>query len=1091
MAGKAACDGIPDMSNMLYSTAISDLATDRPSSLASASDAALALTSLIDFSTSLWRPPRNVKDFIAALVSLKVEGPLTLVERLEERFKLGEGGQFVVYSNKLLDDTDCSTATNLENVAVKKCLTFQDVSASKTVDLLSPQYQTQVHDMLLEVAALRDARLNCHRNIVELIGYGVEMDAWHQTPFLVMSLAIGDLSHFLSIQRTWDVLQQLCLDVGCGLDLIHHCGLVHGDLKPLNILVFEDPHQGAYVAKLADFGFSIGELDTHNEGLVNLPGCSHGWAAPEVELHFELETKITVKELMAADNYAYGLLVVSTLCYNGKILPRDQSGSLKDLGTLTSRLPSALGMILTRAIDELLKVDYAMRPPHVGHLLKDDSEACRKWLEACRESELDWRPPSDRSFYDWELPSLAPFLVQGLEQSFHSSKAELTGPQLLAMYLLKSFKDAPKADKSVQIEMLIEACRKDFPPAQAIVARVLRSYDLTVTEYLSSEEAELWMSNAVATGSMFAYHELKPINSSLASQARDQFRDMAGYNQWYSPLFEASPEGVQTLGLGNQAIHRYAAYGNLNALMALLDTEPKSPNSLNELGETALYKACLAGHHRVVLELCDRGADASITASIFEIGCLHWMHTFPTSTVDDVLSALLRAGGKPDHALADTGSIVNHHFPFTWPRGTALHWAVSASNQPLISALIRAGTDPCTRNGCDPYKSDENVRQTHRHGNEEVGEYAESPNHCLGLTAVDLAVAAHDWRSLHAISPLTGVQQFHLLSADEEGYAPFHRLSYHRVGRTVTGLRFWYPALKGDPHTRRDNLKKTIEWLQAQGGDIDQLTNTPQSPALSGVDGLTPLMIAVTKLDDEVVEALCEAGANVNLANRSGRTPLTLLKDESAYHNNPKETLPAIVACLVTHRANVNYRSPGELTPLQCLAGLGDVSTYRLLLEAGANFGGRFEGVETIAYLIFSNATYRLVLEQVSQQEVEEREVALSNVLHDFVIRGEPVFPNLVVDDSGSTLLHCCAAAGLPRCTAVLLDGGAASNIHRQAPLLGQRSIDSLSRGPFAIGTPVDVINLAIEKFPTTRSNRLSAGGKSCSIWTLEKRLTT
>lgn len=181
-------------------------------------------------------------------------------------------------------------------------------------------------------------------------------------------------------------------------------------------------------------------------------------------------------------------------------------------------------------------------------------------------------------------------------------------------------------------------------------------------------------------------------------------------------------------------------------------------------------------------------------------------------------------------------------------------------------------------------------------------------------------------------------------------------------GRFFSGSRFWYPAFKGDVATRRENLRRTIEWLKALGSDIDQLTNTPREPGLNGVDGLSALMIAVTKYDIEAVEALCDAGANVNLRNRSGRTALTLLQDAFAYHTNPGGVLPAMALCLVKHGADPNSQRPEGLTPLSCLARLGDIGALRLLLEAGAEVKPRYQSVAAIADLLRMNATYKLCL---------------------------------------------------------------------------------------------------------------------------------
>jgi hypothetical protein len=121
----------------------------------------------------------------------------------------------------------------------------------------------------------------------------------------------------------------------------------------------------------------------------------------------------------------------------------------------------------------------------------------------------------------------------------------------------------------------------------------------------------------------------------------------------------------------------------------------------------------------------------------------------------------------------------------------------------------------------------------HIHGTTETGETSR-PNHVpLGFTPVDLAAALHDGEILELLAS-EGREQTPTLcrATDEEGYAPFHRLSYLRVGRTSDGLRFWYPALRGSAAHCEAQIAKTIRVLQRLGGNINQLTNTPDRPAL-------------------------------------------------------------------------------------------------------------------------------------------------------------------------------------------------------------------------------------------------------------------
>lgn len=91
--------------------------------------------------------------------------------------------------------------------------------------------------------------------------------------------------------------QDIAYSTNC--KLIEYLDIIHGDLKPQNVLVFEDG-QGAYVAKVIDFGYSTlfhGERDE-----VIMPK-SVPWSAPEHHhRHF------TPKCAKGMDVYSFGML---------------------------------------------------------------------------------------------------------------------------------------------------------------------------------------------------------------------------------------------------------------------------------------------------------------------------------------------------------------------------------------------------------------------------------------------------------------------------------------------------------------------------------------------------------------------------------------------------------------------------------------------------------------------------------------------------------------------------------------------------------------------------------------------------------------
>jgi CheY-like chemotaxis protein len=134
---------------------------------------------------------------------------------------LGEGGMSAVYGavDQVLE----------RPVAIKVVNLTQKV----TLELVSR-----------EARALASVR---HPNVVTVHALHTESEP----PFLVMErLAGGTLEQRLAAGRpSLATAMQIITEMATGLDAIHHAGLIHGDVKPSNVLFDEHGH-----VKLADFG---------------------------------------------------------------------------------------------------------------------------------------------------------------------------------------------------------------------------------------------------------------------------------------------------------------------------------------------------------------------------------------------------------------------------------------------------------------------------------------------------------------------------------------------------------------------------------------------------------------------------------------------------------------------------------------------------------------------------------------------------------------------------------------------------------------------------------------------------------------------
>ncbi|KXX75771.1 Serine/threonine-protein kinase HT1 [Madurella mycetomatis] len=225
--------------------------------------------------------------------------------RIVNRQRIANGASFIVERADLGEQQAFNKTTGPNGTAQERTTTV----AVKTVRG-DRYHRTHWREVLLEIRALLHEPIRYHPNIVRLldIQWGARTDSRSPFPAVIQEYAaFGTLDKLQQRSRPlpFSIKQKLCYDVGRALSIIHACGMVHGDLKHENVLIFpnrySDPANQPYTAKLADFGGTV--MDFGGSGTSQMPMYTFPFEAPEIS------DKLTEEGAKKTDAYSYGMLI--------------------------------------------------------------------------------------------------------------------------------------------------------------------------------------------------------------------------------------------------------------------------------------------------------------------------------------------------------------------------------------------------------------------------------------------------------------------------------------------------------------------------------------------------------------------------------------------------------------------------------------------------------------------------------------------------------------------------------------------------------------------------------------------------------------
>lgn len=329
------------------------------------------------------------------------------------------------------------------------------------------------------------------------------------------------------------------------------------------------------------------------------------------------------------------------------------------------------------------------------------------------------------------------------------------------------------------------------------------------------------------------------------------------------------------------------------------------PNAQDKDGATPLHWSVRTGNVRVVRRLLDANANPNVQDDD------GWTPLYLARHDTPMTRALLIAKADPNLAPEDDVSL--------------LHWAIAETQgDDLVKLLVSEG-------GADPNAIDEVYGATPLH-------WAVARGDSLQLTALVQLGANVDEMNVHGARPLHWAvrQELQIIELFTGPRSSGHPLSFFRpykhwnVRSASEALMMILLDAKADPNARDEDGNTPLHWA-VHGGRLAAIQVFGTSQSISAQR--TAREQAEIELDTRKMRNLIEAGANPNLPNGLGDTPL---------HVAVKKRAEMKVELLLDFGANPDVKNGNGDTALHLVAhrairarGIGLMADK--LLEAGAD----------------------------------------------------------------------------------------------------------------------------------------------------------
>jgi ankyrin repeat protein len=383
----------------------------------------------------------------------------------------------------------------------------------------------------------------------------------------------------------------------------------------------------------------------------------------------------------------------------------------------------------------------------------------------------------------------------------------------------------------------------------------------------------------------------------------------------------------------------WAATHNDLAMADLLLHAGANAKTANEFGATPLYAAAEHTDPAMAEKLLAAGADPN---KALMSGETPLMVAAKRGNMDTV-RVLLKGGANPNAQEDNAGQ-------------TALMWAISQHQAPVVAELVKHGADVelASKVGTTPlmFAAQQDDVESARIliG---AGAKVNDAQPKSGLTPLLIATAMSNAKTVDLLLE-NGANPN---AVDRDGYAPLHKavrdsdygIDFDTREATLTIVK---SLLKhgADPNLRirQDKAKAAAEIKNGSNVAIKRRTALTVTEIL--LQGATPVVLAAEVNNLDVIKTLVEAGADPNIPTESGTTALIMASGAGTDVQRAREPAERAMAVqtakyLVEHGADVNHAGQFGWTALHAAAyqGLNDDIEY--LVSKGAkidqkdNFG--------------------------------------------------------------------------------------------------------------------------------------------------------